>query len=68
MHDDIHVRLQPDVARHCLADPFGTTRYDGAAVHLFEAHDTRVGVVHRRCGLDVMCVKGSREPEVNEFW
>jgi hypothetical protein len=37
-------------------------------VYLVQAHDTRVGVVHRGGGLDVVRVEGSREPEVNKFW
>jgi hypothetical protein len=68
VHNNVHVRLQPDVARHRGADIVGAARHDAAAVHLLQAHDARFGVVHRCRGLDVMRVESSREPEVNEFW
>src|SRR5215475_15692986 len=42
VHDDIHVRFDPDITRHRLADALGTTRHNSAVVHLFQTHDTRV--------------------------
>jgi hypothetical protein len=37
-------------------------------VYLVQAHYTRVGVIHRGCGLDVVRIEGFREPQVDEFW
>ena len=34
VHDDVHVRLQPDVARHGLANPDGAMRHCVGAVYL----------------------------------
>ena len=68
VHDNIHVRLQTDVARHGLSNPRGAVRHCRGAMDLVQPDDTRVGVVHRGRSLDVMRVESFGKPEVNEFW
>ena len=68
VHNDVHVRLQSDVASHRLANPSRAARYCVSPVDLVQSDHTRIGIVHRGRSLDVMRVKSSREPEVDEFW
>jgi hypothetical protein len=56
--------MEPAMVSRIAAAP----RHGVAAMHLLQAHDTRVEVGHRCRGRDVVRVEGSREPEVNEFW
>ena len=64
----VHVRFQPDVARHGLLNPRGAVRHCRCAVDLVQPDHTRVGMIHRGRSLDVMRVESFGKPEVNEFW
>lgn len=66
--DNVHVRLQPDVARHGFSNPHGAARHCRGAMDLVQPNHGRIGMVHRGRSLDIMRVESSRQPEVNEFW
>ena len=68
VHDNVHVRFQPDVARHGLLNPRGAVRHRRCAMDLVQSDHTRVGMIHRGRSLDVMRVESFGKPEVNEFW
>ena len=68
VHDNVHVRLQTDVARHGLSNPRGAVRHCRGAMDLVQPDDTRVGMIHCGRSLDVMRVESFRQPQVNEFW
>ena len=66
--NNVHVRLQPDVARHGLSNPCGAVRHCRSTMDLVQPNHGRVGMIHGGRSLDVMRVESSRQPKVNEFW
>jgi hypothetical protein len=66
--NNVHMRLQPDIAGHGFPNASRTARYFAGAVDLVQSDYGRFGMVHRGRSLDVMRVESSRKPEIHQFW
>jgi hypothetical protein len=64
MGHHIHVRLQPDIGGHRLADAARAARNAGTAMDVVDLNDRRFGVIHRGRGIDILRIEGACEPEI----
>jgi hypothetical protein len=62
MCDDVHVGLQANIGRHRFADRFSAAGDCGSAVHLIDANNRGVRVVHGGGRFDVLRVERSGKP------
>jgi hypothetical protein len=67
MRHDIHVRLHADIGSHRVANGLRAARGLRLAVHFIDAHDRRIWVIHRRCGVDVLRIERARQPKIAEL-
>jgi hypothetical protein len=68
VYDNIHMRLQSDIARHRLPNSRRTAGYFAGPMDLVQLNHSRVRMVHCGRSLDIMRVESFRKPNVNQFW